>query len=370
MSEPYKLKDFFSPELVKKISEDIASVWPSFQKAEFQQKIIPELKNLELKERADKICWIMYEYLPNDYHKAIDILLKSFPPEIQGEQLEGMSSFYYMPHSNYVANYGLNHFDVSMKAMYEITKRFTSEFSIRPFIQKYPTKTLAKLHEWIDDPNPHVRRLVSEGTRPRLPWASRLPEFQKDPTSVILLLEKLKEDPALYVRRSVANNLNDIAKDNSGRVIEILERWNQSKNQGTQWIVRHAARSLIKQGNPRVLKLLGFNPDVKIELLNLTIASKTPIGEDTNFEFEIISKERKQVDILIDYIIYFKKSNGSNSPKVFKLSKKKIKPKERLNFKKKHSFKNRTTRKHYPGLHFIEVMINGKKYGKTEFNLV
>lgn len=370
MSASYKLKDFFSPELVKKISEDISSVWPTFKAAEFRQIIIPELEHLELKERADKICSAMREYLPNDYPKAIEILMKSFGSEIQGEELEGMNGFYYMPHSNFVAYYGLDHFNESIRAMYEITKRFTAEFSIRAFIQKHPEKTLEKLHDWVEDPNPHVRRLVSEGTRPRLPWASRLPEFQKDPRPVIELIEKLKEDPSLYVRRSVANNLNDIAKDHPDLVIDILENWNRSPNAGTKWIVKHAARTLIKQGNPRVLELFGFSPDANIELLELTIPSKINLGCDTFFEFVIISKESKPADLMIDYIIHYKKSNGSNSPKVFKLAKKSIKPGEKLNFKKKHTFKNRTTRMHFLGKHFIEILINGKKYAKTAFHLV
>ena len=163
-----------------------------------------------------------------------------------------------MPHCFFVAEYGLDHFEPSMQAHYQLTQRFTAEFSIRPFLIKHTEATLARLRQWARDPNEHVRRLVSEGTRPRLPWASRLPAFQADPAPVLALLELLKDDPALYVRRSVANNLNDIGKDHPRVLMQTAQRWMRDATPERAWVVRHALRWAVKQGDPAALKVLGF----------------------------------------------------------------------------------------------------------------
>lgn len=369
MDEPYKLKEMFNSKLVASISESLSKAWNGFDHNGFQAAIIPNLEPLELKQRADLIAENLAKFLPDDYPKALDILVRSFGPELGNTSLEGFSSFFYMPHSNFVAYHGLDHFELSMKALYEITKRFTSEFSIRPFLMKHPTQTLEKLHQWTTDPNQHVRRLVSEGSRPRLPWASRLPDFQKDPGPVIELLEKLKADPELYVRRSVANNLNDIAKDHPERVVSLLGDWSKSKDSGTQWIIKHASRTLVKQGHPKMLEILGYSPEVKVGLENLQCTESLKIGEDLVVSFQIRSQENTSANLMVDFLVHFLKKNGKNSPKVFKLAQKSIKPGEVLSFRKKMSLKQRTTRKHYPGKHFVEVQVNGLKRGRIEFDL-
>jgi 3-methyladenine DNA glycosylase AlkC len=304
---------------------------------------------------------------------AIKIILDSFrsksPLIYQNDEMKGAEVFYYMPHGGYVAKYGLDYYDESMQALLEITKRFTAEFSIRPFIQKYPEKIFPQLMQWTEHENQHVRRLVSEGTRPRLPWASWLKEVQQDPLQVLKLLDKLKEDPELYVRRSVANNLNDIAKDHPDTVVELLESWKKIANPKTQWIIKHAMRSLVKTGHHGALNLLGYNPAVKVKTKLSCRQQQIKVGESLSFEIEINSFENKSIDLMIDYQLYFMKSNKKQSAKVFKLTKKTLEAGEQLLLTKKHSFKVITTRKYYPGQHSIGLIINGLEYAKIDFNL-
>ncbi len=370
MSENYQLKNFFDERLITAIASDIKKITPSFKNEEFVSSILKKLEPLALKERSQLIADTMKEYLPESYDEAVEVLLKAMPQENYQTEMNGLSSFYFMPIATFVETYGLNNYDSSLVAIYEITKRFTSEFCIRPFIQQYPDKIMPVLHEWTKDENEHVRRLVSEGTRPRLPWASRLPEFQKDPEPVFQLLEKLKEDPSLYVRRSVANNLNDIAKDHPQLVVERLTKWSKIKNEDTQWLIRHAARSLVKSGNKDALSLLGYDPKVKVTLSNFKVEEQVKLGKEIQFSFSIKSNDSKDKNLMVDYAIHFMKANGKQQPKVFKLSKISVQPGQKIDFKKKQSFKPISTRKYYAGKHSVEVLVNGKSLGIKDFNVI
>jgi 3-methyladenine DNA glycosylase AlkC len=257
-----------------------------------------------------------------------------------------------------------------MQALYQMTKRFTAEGAIRPFIQKYPDKTLEILSEWAEDENCHVRRLVSEGTRPRLPWTMQLKQFIEDPQPVLRLLEKLKSDPELMVRRSVANNLNDIAKDNPDLVVQTLSRWKKVEDEGTQWLIRHAARTLVKQGNKDVLTILGYSPKVDIAVSKIKLNNSTlKMGEALSFSLEVKSRAKHAQTLVIDYVIHHVKANGKLAPKVFKLTNKTLEPGQALTISKTHPFRFITTRKYYPGRHLLEIQVNGVKYGKAEFVL-
>lgn len=209
MAEP--LKNHFGPEVPRTIAAMIAAVWPEFPARRFLADVLAGYGPLALMDRGRRIADALHRYLPDGYPEAIAILIASVERgNVRHEAAPGMASFLYLPHVLFVARHGLDHFEASMRAQYLLTQKFTAEFSIRPFLERYPEKTLVRLRRWARDPRPAVRRLVSEGTRPRLPWAARLPAFQRDPRPVLELLELLKDDPALYVRRSVANNLNDI----------------------------------------------------------------------------------------------------------------------------------------------------------------
>ena len=366
-------KDVFNPELVARMGNRIKVVLPLFDEESFCKSIVPKLEPLSLSERSSLICESLQKHLPKEYKKAIKILLSTFDQVKETSEITGFEGFYFMPIAKYVSVYGLEKedFDVSMNALIEITKRFTSEDAIRPFIRKYPKQTFKNLYKWSADENVHVRRLVSEGTRPRLPWSSVLREFIDNPKPVLNILEELKQDPELYVRRSVANNLNDIAKDHPQLVVKTLKRWKTINDKGTQWIISHASRTLLKQGLSEVLELLGYPITLKISVDNLVLShAECRMGDEIEFSFELVSKATEEQNLMIDFVVHYMKANGKVSLKVFKLSKKKLPAEGKLSFKKKLSFKAISTRKYYEGLHEIEIQVNGKRYGKVNFELI
>src|SRR5581483_3647849 len=257
------LKTLMDRKLVALIGESLAGVVPGFDVRRFQVRALQGLEKLELKERALFIARAMAEQLPTDFDELAPLLIKSFGPPLGATEGNGLTPFFYFPHTHLIAAYGVSSFESGMTANYEITQRFTAEFSIRPFLIEHRSKCIKLLKRWAKDENPHVRRLVSEGTRPRLPWAMRLPEFQADPQLSLPLLELLKDDPELYVRRSVANHLGDIAKDHLETVLDVCEVWLDEAKQSDdptwannrRWIVRHALRHPDKKGNARANKL-------------------------------------------------------------------------------------------------------------------
>ncbi len=373
MEEGFLFKNVFNPELVARMGNRIKVVLPLFDEESFCKSIVPKLEPLSLSERSSLICESLQKHLPKEYKKAIKILLSTFDQVKETSEITGFEGFYFMPIAKYVSVYGLEKedFDVSMNALIEITKRFTSEDAIRPFIRKYPKQTFKNLYKWSADENVHVRRLVSEGTRPRLPWSSVLREFIDNPKPVLNILEELKQDPELYVRRSVANNLNDIAKDHPQLVVKTLKRWKTINDKGTQWIISHASRTLLKQGLSEVLELLGYPITLKISVDNLVLShAECRMGDEIEFSFELVSKATEEQNLMIDFVVHYMKANGKVSPKVFKLSKKKLPAEGKLSFKKKLSFKAISTRKYYEGLHEIEIQVNGKRYGKVNFELI
>jgi len=370
MTNGFQLREVFNARLVGKLAQSIKKSWPEFDQKRFEESINARLTKLSFGDRCALIADQLGACLPHDFPKASDILIRSLGPELVRSELTGFDGFYVMPQCLFISRNGLDYFDISMKALYEMTKRFSAEGDIRPFITRYPDKTLKLLAQWSKDTNCHVRRLVSEGTRPRLPLGARLPAFQRDPIPVISLLEKLKTDPVLYVRRSVANNLNDISKDNPEVVVETLRRWSSINNRGTQWIIRHALRTLIKNGNQAVLSLLGYRPNPLIEVGEVKLSAEIiEIGGTLHFDIIIKSLDDKPLDLMIDYAVHYKKANGTLVPKVFKLAQKKIAPGGTLTLSKKHSLKPMTTRRHYPGEHLLVLLINGKEFGKRTFYL-
>ena len=245
------------------LAHNILLVYPQFEARAFRRAALAGLEPLGIMERGQHLARALHSCLPDKYEKAIEILLSSLtPPQTETEGL-GLAVLFYHPHSCFVSAYGLdpNHnggedpFEISMQAQYELTKRFSAEFSIRPFLIQKQERTLSRLIEWTSDPDPHVRRLCSEGTRPRLPWATRIPAFIANPEPVFPILETLKNDQSLYVRRSVANHLGDIAKDHPEKIFEICERWLNGASNELKWLIRHALRNPAKKGDKTALQL-------------------------------------------------------------------------------------------------------------------
>ena len=257
------LKMLLDIEAITQLALNLNYIHSSFKKDQFIEETMSGIADLTLTERAKHISKAMRKFLPQKYEEAIGVILKTLTPALSSTEGNGLAPMFYMPHCNFVADYGLDKsfndnedpFDISIKAQYELTKRFTCEFSIRSFIIADEKRTLDILYKWIEDPDPHVRRLTSEGTRPRLPWAKKIDSFVKDPSPVLNVLEVLKDDPDLYVRRSVANHIGDIAKDNLDLALGICEKWLDGASKDLKWVIRHAVRNPVKKGNERAKKI-------------------------------------------------------------------------------------------------------------------
>jgi 3-methyladenine DNA glycosylase AlkC len=368
VAEP--LKNSFGRDVPVRIATMIKNVDPTFPADAFVADALDGYEALELTPRAWHIARVLGRYLPSDYDRAIEILVASLGDKVPEAELTGMDVFVYLPHVFYVAEFGADHFESSMRAQYELTQRFTAEFSIRVFLRRYPEPTLARLREWALDPSGHVRRLVSEGTRPRLPWAPRLRAFQEDPRPVLQLLELLKDDPELYVRRSVANNLNDIGKDNPTALIETCRRWTENSNAERRWLIRHALRSAVKRADPEALEILGFGT-AAVSVRDVRVTPEVvSIGDSATITVELANDSSAPQRLLVDLRVHFVKANGTTSPKVFKLKELELEPGTATRVVKTISLAQHTTRTHYPGRHHVEVLVNGAAHDAGAFEVV
>jgi 3-methyladenine DNA glycosylase AlkC len=367
MSETQAFKLYYNPELAQAIGEQVQRVYPPFDTAAFVAEIAAEVDGLEFKDRIALFSSALHHQLPSTFPEAWAILELLLGDELVEEEGMFNEGFALWPLAHFIEVYGLDDFDVAMGAMYQITKRHTAEFAIRPFLQRYPERTLAVLHQWVEDESPHVRRLVSEGTRPRLPWAGRLDAFIADPTPTLALLERLKDDPSAFVRKSVANHLNDISKDHPQLVIDTLTRWCEDAGAERLWIIRHALRTLVKKGDPAALALLGFDrPQVSLRDMRIE-PDHIRLGASLVFSFTLLSESDEAQNLIIDYVIHFVKASGQTSPKVFKLSTRELSGGESIHIRKKHAIKPITTRRYYPGEHRIEIQVNGQILGGQRF---
>ena len=354
------LKSFFDDRAVARIGRMLHAADPGFPVKRFVAEASRGLEHLELMDRARQIADALARALPDDFEQAADVIERSLGAPLDSGEGNGMAPFLYLPHVIFVAEHGLEDFDAAMRLQKELTRRFTAEFSIRAYLARDPVRTLATLAEWAADPDPHVRRLVSEGTRPRLPWAPRLRAFQKDPRPVLALLELLKDDPELYVRRSVANNLNDIGKDHPDLLVETCRRWLRGAGEGRRWIVRHALRWLVKRGHPGALEVLGFGEAGAIEASGSVTPKRARIGERLVVAVEVVNRGKKATTAAVDLAVHFVKSNGDAKPKVFKGRVVKLAAGERASFEKSISLAQHTTRRHHPGRHVVEARVNGR----------
>ncbi len=364
------MKNGLGQAAVERIAGSLARTVPGFPKKKFSADAEAGLEALELKERVRHIIGVLHVYLPDDFSKAADILIQLKTNWISGEPGDPLAGFAAWPIIDYVGEHGLGHPEKALDVLKELTSLFSAEFAIRPFISEHFELTFQSLEQWCSDSDEHIRRLVSEGTRPRLPWGTRLPQFIGDPSPVFHLLEKLKDDPSEYVRRSVANNLNDISKDHPDAVIALCRRWKNPASSEREWIIRHATRTLVKAGHPDVFGLLGYteNPQVKLSSLELE-SDHINLGDTLSFKVTLQSASPKPQSIVIDYAVHHMKANGKTSPKVFKLQTLKIAPGETVEITKRHAIKPVTTRKYHPGEHAIEILVNGKTFGQAGFTL-
>jgi 3-methyladenine DNA glycosylase AlkC len=369
MAEP--LVKQYGADVPKAIARMISAVFPAFESRKFVADALKGYEALALMPRGKHLAQALQRHLPADYAKAVHILLDSLDQPHGRDPSLTLGSFLYLPHTLFVAQFGLGHFEESMRAQHALTQRFTAEFSIRAFLQQHEAATLARFKQWASDPSEHVRRLVSEGSRPRLPWASRLPSFQKNPAPVLALLELLRDDPALYVRRSVANNLNDIGKDHPDLLATTAKQWLQGASAERRWIVQHALRSAVKRGEPGALAVLGFGKSAEAAVSDARITPRRVVmGEKVNIAFDITNTSRTPQRVLVDFCIHYVKASGKSSAKVFKLKVLDLAPGEKARLAKTVSTAEMTTRKHNAGTHRVEVLLNGQAQPLGAFELV
>lgn len=353
------LKDEYDKEYITQLSSLIKNEYSLFDENKFHSLVFDSnWKHEELKQRSKHIAQAMNISIPLTYKETIDILK---PVSTYFCRMQAMCF------SDYVEEYGLQNWNISIKAMEHFTQYGTSEFAIRQFILIDEQKAMKQMLLWAQSENVHIRRLACEGCRPRLPWAISLPIYKNNPKQIIEILEILKDDKEKYVQKSVANNLNDISKDNPTIVINLLKQW-YGKSTITNWILKHGCRTLLKVANKEVLEVFGYNISPAIKVNNLNSLQTVSIGQELEFSFDlhsntIINKLR------LEFKILFAKANNKISSKIFKIS-------EITNFKgakhisKKFSFKKISTRKYYKGEHKLYIIINGKSYLETKFNLV
>lgn len=374
MKEKFSLKDhLFNSEKVAFLAETISKVYPEFESSRFQKEVVDAFPVLELKQRIAHIRDCLKKHLPTDYTEAVAIILKALPPPLDETLTDNdFGNFIHAPYSDFVAHYGCSreHLGFSLSALKEITKRFTCEDAIRYFINAFPKETMALLTEWSSDNNYHVRRLCSEGTRPKLPWSQKI---NIDVAETLPILNQLYADRTRYVTRSVANHLNDIAKSRPDLALKTLKNWQKSQKQTDAemaFITKHALRTLVKEGHNEALFLLGFGNSDNILISNLAYDNSVKIGTALSFSFTLTAQEGKNV--VIDYIVYFQSKQGTlSNRKVFKLKSFDIAANVPMMITKNHVFRSdMTTRQLYRGLHRLEIQINGTVLDSFEFDLV
>ncbi len=373
MAEKFSLKDFlFNKIKLVKIADEIHAVYPGFSSDEFVSTCLAAFPELELKQR---IAWIrkrLQVYLPQEYRKAVSVLLKALPPANNPELSDNdFGDFIYAPYNDFVAAYGRNPQDVafSLEALKEITQRFSAEDAVRYFLNDFPEETFHRLEKWALDDNYHVRRLVSEGTRPKLPWCVKITIPVEKP---IPLLDQLFSDKTRYVTRSVANHMNDISKVKPDLVVETLDQWQKSEKQNAaemEYIIRHSLRTLVKLGNKKAIEFLKFSAEPEVIISNFSIKRESVrVGDVLEFSIDITAQKDER--LIIDYVINFVSKAGTlTSKKVCKIKQCEIKKGHTLHIEKRHPLRVMTTRVLYPGKHKLEIQINGMKVETKDFDL-
>lgn len=375
--EPFKNQFSFSN--VRQIAVCVKRAHPPFSVPRFCRGLEAALEPLELKQRMHLVADRLEAGLPHHPPDLFAILAKTLAKdthephgETQGDT-QGLRGFAVWPLSEIVARRGLEHFDEAMLLFSEITKCFTAEFAIRPFLRVHRKRTLKQLKDWCGHPNEHVRRLVSEGSRPLLPWGGNLPELLAPPHPTLGLLEKLHRDPSDYVRLSVANHLNDFSKHHPDLVIQTLTRWlkNAPDDVRVGKLARHACRTLLKAGHPGALALHGYGSakSIVIEACELT-QTTVKVGGSLAYRVVAHNRTRRPFKVMFDYAIHYRKANGTLSPKVFKGRTRELAPGERWEITGQHSLKPVTTRVYHAGLHGFAPQLNGQAFPLLDFMLI
>jgi 3-methyladenine DNA glycosylase AlkC len=355
-----ELRNIYNSTFIESLISEIKTEYKSFDSEKCYNLIFQQdWDQLALKERMRWITISLNSTLPKEYKTALEILFKVAP------KFTGLRGIIF---PDYVELYGLEEWEESMKALAFFTPFSTSEFAVRPFLIKDLERMLDQMLKWTLHPDEHIRRLASEGSRPRLPWGKSVPSIKANPEQTLPILNNLKEDNSLYVRKSVANHLNDISYTHPDLVLDLSNEW-YGNQEHTDWIIKHACRSLLKKGNQRALLLFGYKDDQSIEMKDFKLDKDSiSIGDSIHFSFSLTSKT--EIPVRVEYAIDYVKSKGQRTRKVFMISTIKMNSNETKNFSKTQSFKELTTRKHYKGTHTLSIIINGTIKASVDFDIV
>ncbi|MGV3730229.1 MAG: DNA alkylation repair protein [Sphingopyxis sp.] len=360
--ETLLLKNLLGPQAVATIADAGAAATSRFDRPMFERAALDRLDALSIMERVRHIADALHGALPQDYGATLDVLRAMAPRLTHGFQAIAITEV--------VARHGLDDFDRSMDALAELTRFGSAEFAIRPFLAADVDRALDIMERWTASDDEHVRRLASEGARPRLPWASRVPALKADPTRAALILEALKADPALYVRKSVANHLNDIAKDRPDWLLDRLSGWPQD-DERTAWIIRHALRTLIKKGDPAALALIGVGHGAAVAVRRFTVEPPSVrLGERIAITAELASESLDDQPLVVDYRIHYARPGGKSAPKVFKLKSFTLAGRDTAALSISQTIRDFTTRRHHPGRHRVELIVNGQTLAEAAFDIL
>jgi 3-methyladenine DNA glycosylase AlkC len=356
------LKEIFDERQFRHIAQETAAVCPVFDQERFLGLALQGLDTLPLMQRLRRTAQSLRAALPPDYREAVGVL-RLLAPRMQ-------SKFATLALPDFVGLYGLDDFDFSMEALKFFTTFGSSEFAVRCFLRSDLHRALAIMQVWSLDDNEHVRRLASEGSRPRLPWALRLEPLMRDPSLSAPIPQRLLADPSVYVRKSVANHFNDISRDQPDWLLGQMQGW-PLDNPSTGWIAKRALRTLIKQGEPRALAVIGAAGQVKVEITDFVVAPQClTLGERLNLSFTLKSQADQPQRLVIDYIVHYVKKSGEVRPKVFKLKELTLPPGVSVCITRSQIIRDFTTRVHYPGRHAVEIMVNGRTLAGAAFELL
>ncbi|NIJ44694.1 3-methyladenine DNA glycosylase AlkC [Wenyingzhuangia heitensis] len=361
------LKNAYNHSFFDSFLNAFKEIHPNTKDEQFLKLIFStEWEQYELKSRMHHITKTLHFFLAPDFKTAVKEI-KQLIAVLQKHNIPGGFEYLFLP--DYIEMYGQDYLVESIASFETITPYVSCEFAIRPFIIAHTNYVIAKMTEWSFHPNKHLRRLASEGCRPRLPWAMALPYLKKDPTKIISILENLVNDSELYVRKSVANNLNDISKDNKQVLIDFTEK-HFGETEHTDWILKHANRNLLKQAEPTIMAVFGFGNTAQIDVQNFKLShTLIKLGDDLHFSFDIINNAKTQTLIRLEYAVYYLKNNGTLSKKIFQISQKEFAPYSITKIRKKQHFKLISTRKYYYGKHQISIIANGKEFDFSNFKL-
>lgn len=355
-----QLKNWFDPARYRAIAKDVAALAPRFDRKRFLALTLDGLDARSLMQRVSQTAIALDAALPGTYREKLPAL-RGLAPKIQ-------HGFVAIALCDFVARFGLDDFDASMEALHYLTPFGSAEFAVRPFLLREQVRTLAVMQQWARDRDEHVRRLASEGCRPRLPWGQRLPALVRDPAPLAPILETLKDDASLYVRKSVANHLNDITKDHPAWVLARIESWDRASPR-IAWIAKRALRTLIKRGDPRALALFGAGAKATVRTSLVAKPARLKLGDRLTLTAEIASTAKQSQRLVIDYIVHYARANDKTSAKVFKWTEFDLAPRATITLTKRQVIRDFTTRRHHAGKHVVELQINGRRVAETSFQL-